>query len=143
MTTTIRKPPRRTRGKPNDVDRHVGVRIRQRRILLRMSLETLAKLLDLTFQQVQKYERGTNRVGAGRLFALSQALKVPVSYFFDELPESQNTLAKESGGITDSDQMSRRETPNLVRAYYGITDAAVRRRIANLMRSLARLDDEE
>lgn len=144
MTGATRKPPRKTRGKPNHIDVHVGVRIRQRRILLGMSQEKLAEALDLTFQQVQKYERGTNRVGAGRLFALSQALKVPVSYFFDELAEIQttptNTVA-EAG--SEPDLMSRRETLNLVRAYYGITNVDVRRRVANLMRSLARLDDEE
>jgi len=141
IQTATRKPPRKTRGKPNHIDVHVGTRVRQRRTLLGMSQEKLAEALDLTFQQVQKYERGTNRVGAGRLFALSQALKVPVSYFFDEMAESQTAPARgptEAGGGYEPDQMSRRETLNLVRAYYGIQDPVVRRRIVDLMRSLAR-----
>src|SRR5579872_1601759 len=70
-------------GKPNPVDAHVGTRVRMRRTLLGMSQEKLGDSLGLTFQQVQKYERGANRVGASRLFELSRVLDVPVSFFFD------------------------------------------------------------
>ena len=83
-----RKTQRKTRGKPNAVDIHVGTRVRQRRTLLGFSQERLASALDLTFQQVQKYERGANRIGASRLFDLSLVLDVPVAYFFEDMPEN-------------------------------------------------------
>jgi transcriptional regulator with XRE-family HTH domain len=139
MDKTVRKPPRRTRGKPNNVDVHVGSRVRQRRMLLGMSQEKLADALGLTFQQIQKYERGANRIGAGRLYALSNALEVPVSYFFEDL-EAPSTVQpmRESQQM---DPMGRRETLNLVRSYYGITDQAIRRRMLDLMKSLAHEPD--
>lgn len=128
-----RRPPRRTRGKPTDVDAHVGRRIRQRRTLLGMSQEKLAEALDLTFQQVQKYERGTNRVGAGRLYQLAQALDVPIAYFFEGLGEAIE--GAEATG-PEQDLLSRRESLALIRAYYGISDPAVRRRLRELMKAL-------
>ena len=80
-------------GRPSPIDVHVGSRIRLRRTLLGMSQERLGEALGLTFQQVQKYERGVNRVGASRLFDLSRVLDVPISFFFDDLPDSlANTL---------------------------------------------------
>ena len=128
--------PRRTRGKPNKVDAHVGTRVRQRRTLLGMSQEKLADALGLTFQQVQKYERGANRIGAGRLYELSRALDVPVTYFFDELSaEARGGMAEETSAY-EGDPMSRRETLILVRAYYGIAEPPVRRRLLDLMKSL-------
>src|SRR5690349_23059424 len=104
--------------KPNDVDAHVGSRLRQRRMLLGISQEQLAEMLGLTFQQVQKYERGTNRVSASRLFQLARALDTPITWFFDEMgaggaAEREKTEA--SG--EDNDPMSRRETLELVRLY--------------------------
>lgn len=135
--TKMRKPLRRTRGKPNFVDRHVGARMRQRRILLGMSQERLGAALDLTFQQVQKYERGTNRLGAGRLHAVAEALGVPVTYFFEEMPEEvRPTGAPEAE--TSEDPMSKRETLTMVRAYYSIPDPAVRTRLLDLIKSLHR-----
>jgi len=138
MDKAVRKPPRRTRGKPNSVDVHVGGRVRQRRMLLGMSQEKLADALGLTFQQVQKYERGANRIGAGRLYALSNALEVPVSYFFEDLeaPASVQPV-REAQQAQQLDPMARRETLNLVRSYYGITDQSIRRRMLDLMKSLA------
>src|SRR5277367_1577262 len=73
-------------GKPNPIDTHVGARVRLRRTLLGMSQEKLGEAIGLTFQQVQKYERGANRIGASRLFDLSRVLDVPVSFFFDDMP---------------------------------------------------------
>jgi len=134
---TARKPrskPRRTRGKPNNIDIHVGSRVRQRRTLLGMSQEKLAEALGLTFQQVQKYERGANRLGAGRLYELSRALDVPVSYFFEEVADSEGM--REEVAPYSEDPMARRETLLLVRAYYGIGEQSVRRRILDLMKSL-------
>ena len=82
-------------GRPSPIDVHVGSRIRLRRTLLGMSQERLGEALGLTFQQVQKYERGVNRVGASRLFDLSRVLDVPISFFFDDMPDS---LANTYGG---------------------------------------------
>ena len=97
-----RKTQRKTRGKPNAVDIHVGTRVRQRRTLLGFSQERLASALDLTFQQVQKYERGANRIGAGRLYQLARALEVPVTYFFEELDDSNYSNA--AAGVTRDEE---------------------------------------
>src|ERR1700751_3440603 len=138
-------------GRPSPIDVHVGSRIRLRRTLLGMSQERLGEALGLTFQQVQKYERGVNRVGASRLFDLSRVLDVPISFFFDDMPDS---LASNFGGIpsrrsagqSDSqdpfgdDPLSRRETLELVRAYYRITDPSIRKRVFDLIKSMGPLD---
>ena len=134
-------------SRPSPIDIHVGSRIRLRRTLLGMSQERLGEALGLTFQQVQKYERGVNRVGASRLFDLSRVLDVPISFFFDDLPES---LASTYGGHTSrraaglsemqdsftDDALNRRETLELVRAYYRITEPAVRKRVFDLIKSM-------
>ncbi|MEM7441955.1 MAG: helix-turn-helix domain-containing protein [Pseudomonadota bacterium] len=123
------------------------MQVRARRALLGYSQERLGDAIGLTFQQVQKYERGTNRVSASRLWDLSAALGVPISYFFDGLDaESQaEALATfdSSGSAFDDDLMGRRETLELVRAYYTINDPAVRRRIYDLARTISRGDEEE
>src|SRR6201985_1779523 len=130
------KPPRRnTRGsrdgKPNPVDVHVGSRVRLRRTLLGMSQEKLGEAIGLTFQQVQKYERGANRIGASRLFDLARVLDVPVAFFFEDLPSEVSQysprmmvvgLEEEPDQLPDVDPMTKRETLELVRAYYRITD---------------------
>ena len=124
----------------NPVDVHVGARIRLRRQVLKMSQERLGDQLGVTFQQVQKYERGTNRVGASRLWRLSQVLEVPVSYFFDGL-----TNEIEAGEFSDNDQMpivydfiNSSDGVALAKAVSQITNKAVRRQILELARSLAR-----
>ncbi len=113
--------PRRTVAEygPHPVDVHVGGRVRLRRTLLGMSQEKLGEALELTFQQVQKYERGMNRIGASRLYQLCHILDVPIEYFFEGLEE----------GVTASsevDVMVKIETPKLVRAYSRIRDPKVR-----------------
>ena len=134
-------------SRPSPIDTHVGSRIRLRRTLLGMSQERLGEALGLTFQQVQKYERGVNRVGASRLFDLSRVLDVPISFFFDDMPDSvTGGLAGHPGrrvaGLGDlpdtmaDDTMSRRETLELVRAYYRIGDPAVRKRVFELVKSM-------
>lgn len=134
-------------GRPSPIDVHVGSRIRLRRTLLGMSQERLGEALGLTFQQVQKYERGVNRVGASRLFDLSRVLDVPISFFFDDLPESLantygNHLSRRTTGFSDmqdgftDDALNRRETLELVRAYYRIIDPAVRKRVFDLIKSM-------
>lgn len=127
--------PRRRRGRANEIDALVGRRVRQRRMLLGMSQSDLANALGITFQQLQKYERGLNRVGAGRLYDLSHALQVPVGYFFE---------AETEGGPADvnlqevaAEPARQRETVDLVRAYYGLQDQAVRRRVLDLVRALS------
>jgi transcriptional regulator with XRE-family HTH domain len=139
--------------KPNPIDVHVGKRLRLRRTLLGMSQERLGELLGLTFQQVQKYERGANRIGSSRLFELGQILDVPVSFFFDDLPEAVGGalgsgyalrgLAEEGVAFDYDDDaalpLDRRETLELVRAYYRIGDAAVRKRLFELAKALANL----
>src|SRR6516164_3891114 len=103
-------------GRPSPIDVHVGSRVRLRRTLLGMSQERLGEALGLTFQQVQKYERGVNRVGASRLFDLSRVLDVPISFFFDDMPES---LATTYGGHIG------RRSPGYAEAPNGFTDDAL------------------
>ena len=133
---------------PRPIDIHVGSRIRLRRTLLGMSQERLGDALGLTFQQVQKYERGLNRVGASRLFDLARVLDVPISFFFDDLPDTlaapgpltpQRRLAgfAENQDPFGDDTMSRRETVELVRAYYRISDGSIRKRILDLIKTMA------
>jgi transcriptional regulator with XRE-family HTH domain len=138
-------------SRPSPIDIHVGSRIRLRRTLMGMSQERLGEALGLTFQQVQKYERGVNRVGASRLFDLSRVLDVPISFFFDDMPEplahnygtqTASLAGRRTLGFADAqdafvdDSFSRRETLELVRAYYRITDASVRKRVFDLIKSL-------
>jgi transcriptional regulator with XRE-family HTH domain len=134
-------------ARPSPIDVHVGSRIRLRRTLLGMSQERLGEALGLTFQQVQKYERGVNRVGASRLFDLSRVLDVPISFFFDDMPDSLASslgppLSRRPTGFTETpdgfgdDTLNRRETLELVRAYYRITDPAVRKRVFDLIKSM-------
>jgi transcriptional regulator with XRE-family HTH domain len=137
-------------GAPNPVDAHVGARMRLRRTLLGMSQEMLGEAIGLTFQQVQKYERGANRIGCSRLFDLSRVLDVPVSYFFDDMSEDvqRNSPVNVIKGFEqqvdpiETDPMMRRETLELVRAYYSIKDPQVRRRVYDLAKALAAIGED-
>jgi len=145
---------------PNPIDVHVGKRLRLRRTLLGMSQERLGERLGLTFQQVQKYERGANRIGSSRLFELGQILDVPVSFFFDDMPRTEAAaghaavgfgpggaaglgLAEEGAtfehDLDDGLSLDKRETLELIRAYYRITDPAVRKRLFELTKALGNL----
>ncbi|MEO5372813.1 MAG: helix-turn-helix domain-containing protein [Alphaproteobacteria bacterium] len=135
-------------GSPNPIDVHVGGRVRLRRTLLGMSQEKLGDAIGLTFQQVQKYERGANRIGASRLWDLSRVLDVPVSFFFDDMVEGTAAQSPRMlSGMTeepstfDADPMTKRETLELVRAYYRITDPQVRKRVFELSKALASASD--
>lgn len=138
-------------GTPNPVDVHVGGRVRLRRTLLGMSQEKLGESVGLTFQQIQKYERGANRIGASRLFEFSKILDVPVSFFFDDMssvqsgrvdgPVPQGAHDHPQTMLTDDTPLTRRETLELVRAYYRISDPQVRRRLFELTKSLAMAED--
>jgi len=111
-----------------------------RRTLLGMSQEKLGKAVSLTFQQIQKYERGANRIGSSRLYQLSRVLSVPVAYFFEDIDPG---LTGKAVGLSetparpyDVDQLARRETLELVRAYYRIADPAVRKRLFELTKAI-------
>lgn len=101
-----------------------------------ISQEMLAEALDLTFHQVQKYERGANRVSASRLFELSQIFDVPISYFFEDVPAKTNGHHREFALREESDLMTKRETLEFVRAFYRIKDPAVRKNILNLNKTM-------
>ena len=137
---------RRTVAKygPNPVDVHVGGRVRLRRTLLGMSQERLGDALGLTFQQVQKYERGVNRIGSSRLYHLSQILDVPVSFFFDDMPpldpDALPGLGEKRQAEFVRDPLVKRETLELVRAYYKITDPGARKRLFELTKAIAKME---
>ena len=129
---------------PNPIDKHVGSRVRMRRVLLGMSQEKLGEALDLTFQQVQKYEKGTNRIGASRLQQISMTLNVPPAYFFDGAPsfeeggpEHPQPGTAETGAAYVIDFLSTTEGLHLNRAFARIQDAKIRKRIVDLVTALA------
>jgi transcriptional regulator with XRE-family HTH domain len=129
--------------RPNPVDIHVGNRVRLQRMLIGISQEKLGERLGLTFQQVQKYEKGINRIGASRLFELSRVLGVPVQFFYDDAPGS-GSAPTATPGFADrpSDShvfefLSSREGLELTRAFSRITDPKVRKSVLDLVRSLA------
>lgn len=132
-------------GKPNPIDIHVGRRVRLCRTLVGLSQEELGEAVGLTFQQIQKYERGTNRISASRLYAFSHVLDMPVPYFFEDMPpEISGKGGKPVSGLTEEikketspGQFTKRETLELVRAYYRIKDPNVRKRLFGLVNSLA------
>ncbi len=147
MAKATRKGAKRTtrakKGKSNPIDGHVGSRVRERRRLLGMSQEMLGKAIGVTFQQIQKYERGSNRVGASRLFTLSKVLSVPVSFFFEDMPKALVVAGSKAKGFSKNsapfktDPMATRETAELVRAYYRIEDGTTRRKVLELLRSMS------
>jgi transcriptional regulator with XRE-family HTH domain len=125
----------------NPLDVHVGARVRLRRMLLGMSQEKLGEHLGLTFQQIQKYEKGVNRIGASRLFDLSRVLGVPISFFYEEAPGQgkvmQPGFAEQPEESYVVEFLSSRDGLELNKAFVRITDPAVRRSIVDLVRSLA------
>jgi transcriptional regulator with XRE-family HTH domain len=131
---------------PNPIDVHVGARVRLRRTFMSMSQEKLGDAIGLTFQQIQKYERGANRIGSSRLFELSTALDVPVSFFFDDMPPEIESptpcrppgLAEAPISTFEMDPLARQEILDLVRTYYQIGNLAVRRRMFDLSKSLGK-----
>lgn len=136
-------------GVANPIDIHVGSRLRLRRTLLGLSQEKLGEAVGLTFQQIQKYERGANRIGSSRLYEFSRILDVPVSFFFDDMADELKTargsyeIDEETLENPETDPLAKRETLELVRAYYRIDDPAVRKRLFELTKSLARAVGEE
>ena len=146
ITRTARRPGRRKSDRPNPIDIHVGSRVRLRRNMLGLSQEKLGEAIGLTFQQVQKYERGANRIGASRLLELSRVLGVPVAFFYDETdpvhaPPVPTGFEESPQEGFDSDPMRKREALELIEAYYDIDDAATRRRLLDLVKALATAND--
>jgi transcriptional regulator with XRE-family HTH domain len=125
---------------PNPIDKHVGSRVRMRRMMLAMSQEKLGDALGLTFQQVQKYEKGTNRIGASRLQQISLILQVPVAFFFEGAPAPAGTSA-ESGEAPSpayvTDFLATTDGLTLVKAFMRIPNAKLRRRIVDLVEEMA------
>jgi transcriptional regulator with XRE-family HTH domain len=125
---------------PNPIDKHVGARVRMRRMLASVSQEKLGEALGLTFQQVQKYEKGTNRISASRLQNIAKILGVPVSFFFEGAPLGESLI----GGMGESsspgyvaDFLSTSEGVQLNKAFIKITDPKVRRKVIDLVEALA------
>ena len=163
MTSEILKKSSRGRtpnGEPNPIDVHVGNRIRLRRTLLGLSQEKLASLLGLTFQQVQKYERGMNRVGASRLWDIGKVLEVPIGFFYEDMdkevasqsprmfsmPDSTPLALAEETETFDVDPMHRQETIELVKAYYKIPNRKAAKHMFDLIVTMSKTtysNDEE
>lgn len=127
--------------KPNPIDIHVGSRIRLRRNMLGMSQEKLGENLGITFQQIQKYEKGTNRVGASRLQAIASIMSVPVSFFFEDAPGGESNeprgLAEDGSTSYVVDFLNSAEGIQLNRAFVQIPDPKVRRKVLELVKLLA------
>ncbi|MCC2110738.1 MAG: helix-turn-helix transcriptional regulator [Hyphomicrobiales bacterium] len=131
---------------PNPIDVHVGSRVRLRRMMLGMSQEKLGEQLGITFQQIQKYEKGTNRIGASRLQHIAVVLQVPVSFFFEDAPGPKPAGEGFSESESSSyvvDFLSSAEGLQLNKAFVQIEDPKIRKRIVELVRSLASSDTEE
>ena len=124
---------------PNPIDKYVGSRVRMRRIMLGMSQEKLGEALGLTFQQIQKYEKGTNRVGASRIQQISEILQVPVSFLFEGGPTSNSGdgFAEGTSPTYVSDFLATSEGLALTRAFTRITDSKLRRSIVDLVEQIA------
>ena len=129
---------------PNPVDRHVGTRVRVRRMLVGMSQEKLGEALGITFQQIQKYEKGMNRISASRLQQTARVLGVPIDYFYEGAPQFDSNAV---GGFSDNPppaymaELTTTDGLNLLKAFASIKSARVRRRVVDLVRALAE-DDE-
>ncbi|WP_319633627.1 helix-turn-helix domain-containing protein [Pelagibius marinus] len=140
--------PRLTSATPDPIDIAIGSRLRLRRLAMGFSQETLARALGITFQQIQKYERGTNRIFASRLFHLARTLHVPVGYFFEKIPAEGEAPTQESAdrdrGAGSDDQvgalLGKSDTLKLIQAYNRISDPGVRRQIYALVRTVGDQD---
>jgi transcriptional regulator with XRE-family HTH domain len=138
-----------SKKQPNPIDIHVGSRVRLRRMMLGMSQEKLGEHLGITFQQIQKYEKGTNRIGASRLQHIERVLGVPVSFFFEDAPVSPGekpageNLAEPERTSYVVDFLSSSEGIQLNKAFVRIKDAKLRRRVIDLVRALVGEDDAE
>jgi transcriptional regulator with XRE-family HTH domain len=129
------------KGTPHDVDVYVGSRVRLRRSALGLSQDQLGAAIGLSFQQVQKYERGVNRIGASRLYEMGKALKTSISYFFEDFEDSG--LAENKDCFYEADPVLKRETIELMRAYHQIKDPKERKKILRLVKSVAEASQQK
>jgi transcriptional regulator with XRE-family HTH domain len=132
------------RNGPDPIDKHVGTKLRARRTKLGMSQTTLADALGMSFQQVQKYEKGANRIGAGRLQHIAQILKLPVQSFFEGLPEDEQRRAPTDAPDAQyvADYLATSDGLNLTKAFMQIRDPKLRRSIVNLVEQIADSEDQ-
>lgn len=133
---------------PHPVDIHAGNRLKLRRSILGLSQGDVAKAIGVTFQQVQKYERGVNRMGSSRLYELAKTLNMPVTYFFDEYqpdgqPSPAEGMAESPSSAFEHEEMTSRETMEMMRAYYKIKSPAMRKRVFELVKSMAEASAEQ
>jgi transcriptional regulator with XRE-family HTH domain len=132
---------------PNPIDKHVGSRVRMRRMMLSMSQEKLGDALGLTFQQVQKYEKGTNRIGASRLQQISHILQVPVAFFFEGAPalagQSTDGMREAPSPAYVSDFLATSEGLALTKAFMRIKEPKLRRRVVDLVKEIAGANDDD
>lgn len=151
-TPVIRNPRRSSveGDEPNPVDVFVGQRLKTRRNLIGITQENLAEAAGITFQQVQKYEKGRNRLSASRLFQFARVLNVPIAYFFEGFAATDSHIGLQ-GGFADNDQqafdgeddsaedlMSQKETVDLVRTYYTITDEKLRKDFLKMLKQMSK-----
>ena len=138
---------KKTKGKPDEVDMHVGNRLRVRRSLLGLSQEKLADAMDLTFQQVQKYERGINRISAGRLYQISKILNVPVNYFYEHV-KNDNGKKTPALGMSDTAQEgfdmsndipANKDVIKLIKSYQAIENEEMRQEVLRFAKSMSTL----
>ena len=134
------------KGRANSIDEHVGLQLRQRRALLGFSQEKLAEKVGITFQQIQKYENGANRVSASRLYEFSKVLDIPVNFFFESYGVNENRMnygfsdqeqATFEGTPSSDDIMAKKETLELIRVYYSIQNPKLRKDFLKLVKSMA------
>ena len=131
-----RRPPKEA---PDPIDIHVGQRLKARRVGLRISQSEIGKALGVTFQQIQKYENGANRVGASNLYKMAQALDVEVSYFYEDMPSSAKlrSLSDNPASVFEHDPMAQPESIKLIHNYFRIISPGVRTRVFQLVKSIA------
>ncbi|MBN1784105.1 MAG: helix-turn-helix domain-containing protein [Alphaproteobacteria bacterium] len=135
---------------PHEIDSHIGKRVRLRRKILKMNQTEVASLVGVTFQQFQKYEAGTNRISASRLFVLAQVLGVSINFFYEgfdrlqqmfALPEYEGAIA-ENQKILDKDPMQQKESLELVRMFWSIKDAAKRKKVLDMVAMISGVSEE-
>lgn len=139
------------RSQPDPVDVYVGRRLRKQRVLLRLSQEQLARAVGVTFQQIQKYERGANRISASRLYDVAKVMGVPINFFFDYIEdEIEGRPVAHIDGMAEApepsyaqDEMTRSETLDLVAAYWKLPSDDIRRKSLTLLRSMSNLKDKK
>ena len=134
------------KGRASSIDEYVGAQLRQRRTLMGLSQEKLAEAVGITFQQIQKYENGANRVSAGRLFEFSKILNIPISYFFDNILDEKSSqspfygMAEESqaGFEPQEDLIRKKETIDLIRTYYSVKNEDQRKDLLKMVKTMAK-----